>query len=502
MMFGGLGSGRRAGATFELAAPAGFACLFVCSLAAAFLAPAWMLSTDMLPVAIIGNLFVLLLCVVAALSRSGERPRNLTFALWWVLMSSEEFFVHRAETETTMAGHFAPEAYAEASIWVMVFAAALVLTFRDSGYLKLLLRGPYRWLALYGALCLASCAWAIRPVFTAAWSFKLALTILLLTMCASRIREEEDLKSFLKVTLWGLAFVTIVPPLRALFYPGPIFEDGRLGTSISPTGLSGMAATLLLTALAAGPLLRARWVGVLGVAGAGVMFLAGGKTAILGGVLSAVLFFAVQRRVGAAVGVFAGLAVLGAMVISVTPVSSYLRNYLASGEASTLTGRTGLWDLAFPLIVNRPLTGYGYASSRFVSVQVGGVIWDPANLHNGFLEALFNNGLLGLALVLAIQCAIIARLARVVRLSGCPASLRTVAIGGGAMLLNVLVAGMSNAVFGGRAEGPFVTMLALITISERLAYVAQRSRAPEAIRGRSPQSPITDFGIAAESPAG
>jgi len=482
MIFGGSSRGQGGSAHPYLTAAAGLAALFAFSLAAAFLAPGWMLSPDILPVAIIGNLFVLLLCVVAALSRDeGARLRNLTFALWWVLISSDEFFVYRAETETTMAGHFAPEAYAEACIWVMVFAVALILMLRDSGYRRFLLSGPYLWLTLYGALCAASCAWAVRPVFTAAWSFKLALTILLLTMCASQIREEKHLKSFLKVTLWGLAFVTLVPPLRAPLLAGPVFEEGRLGTSISPNGLSGIAGTLLLVALAAGPLLRSGWANALALAGAAVMFLAGGKTSILAGVLSAVLFFALSRRVALAAGVLAGLVALGALVISLTPVSSYLQSYLLSGEASTLTGRIGLWELAWPLILKRPLLGYGHASSRFVSVQLGaGIVWDPGHLHNGYLEALYNNGFLGLALVVAIQCAIIASLARVVRLPGCPPYLKTAAIGGGAILLNLLVNGMSNAVFGGRAEGMCMIMLALVPVSERLAYLAERRRVPEA----------------------
>ena len=77
-------------------------------------------------------------------------------------------------------------------------------------------------------------------------------------------------------------------------------------------------------------------------------------------------------------------------------------NYAASADGATLTARTELWGLAMPFIRNRPILGYGYASSRFISLQVGGVSWDPGHMHNGFLEALYNNGFLGLFLMLAI----------------------------------------------------------------------------------------------------
>lgn len=452
---------------------AGILLLFVLTAACVWLMPGWMLTSDMLPAFSAGILIIGVVCVVAG--RSGDQEethRRLTFLLWWFILSSEEFFVRLSQTEDTVRGNFAPEAFEEAIIWVIVFFCGAILMLRKPGSLRGLWQGSYKWLTVYAGLCLISCAYATQKTFSLAWTFKLCIVILLLQMCRSQINDEKKLKTFLNATLWGLAFLALLPPVRALFLEGPMFEDGRLGNSISPTGLSGIAGTLFLTALAVRPIVGRRWTGFLAVAGAIVMFLAGGKSSIIAGLLSAMFFFLMQKRIGAAAGVVTGVLAIGMVVVSMTPVSGYLMNYAQSGEAATLTARSGLWELAMPLILSRPLQGYGYASSRFISVQVGGVAWDPGHMHNGFLEALYNNGALGLAVMIALHAVIIRNAFRVLRDPKVNARYRGLAAGCAAIYLNILMNGMVNATFGGRADGPFLILLALLVIGERVRFLA------------------------------
>jgi O-antigen ligase len=427
--------------------------------------------------------------VIVAHGRGGDSDathRRLTFLLWWVLLGSEEFFVRLNQTEDTARGNFAPEAFEEAMIWILVFVCGAVLILRKPRSLDTLWQGPYKWLLVYGGLCIVSCAYATQKAFSVAWTFKLCIVVLLLQMCRSQIQDEKKLKTFLNATLWGLAFLTIVPPVRALFLTGPIFEDGRLGNSISPTGLSGIAGTLFLTALAVKPVTGGRWTWFLGGSGAIVMFLAGGKAAIIAGVLSAMLFFLMQKRVGAAIGVGAGVLAVGTAVIAITPVSGYLMNYAGAGDAATITARSSLWDLAMPFIRNRPVQGYGYASSRFISLQVGGVSWDPGHMHNGFLEALYNNGVLGLIIMLGIHASILRSVFRVVRDKTVNKRLRALAAGCAAIYFNILLNGMFNASFGGRAGGTFIVLLSLLAIGERLTFLT--SVAPATSAAVKPQS--------------
>ncbi len=181
-----------------------------------------------------------------------------------------------------------------------------------------------------------------------------------------------------------------------------------------------------------------------------------------------------QKRIAAAVGVAIGVLVTGAAVIAVTPVSGYLMNYVESSDGATLTARGDLWAQAMPFIRNRPILGYGYASSRFISLQLGGVSWDPGHMHNGFLEALYNNGFLGLLVMLAIHGCILRSLYRLIRDKSINPRLRALAIGCAAIYFNIFLNGIFNASFGGRAGGTFIILLALLTIGERLTFLASR----------------------------
>jgi len=470
---------------------AGILLLFALTVAFVWLMPAWMLTPDMLPAFTAGILIIGAVCFASArLGDSSETYRRLTFLLWWVLLSSEEFFVRLNQTEDTALGHFAPEAFEEAMVWLLVFFCGAVLLLRRPGSMNGLWKGPSKWLSIYALLCVLSCAYATQKAFSVAWTFKLCVVVLLLQLCRSQIQDEQKLKTFLNATLWGVAFLTIVPPVRALFLPGPIFEDGRLGNSISPTGLSGIAGTLFLTALAFRPVTGNRKTWFLAGAGAVVMFLAGGKTSIVAGVLSAMLFFLMQKRIAAAVGVAIGVLATGVAVIAMTPVSGYLMNYATSADGATLTARTDLWGLAMPFIRNRPILGYGYASSRFISLQLGGVSWDPGHMHNGFLEALYNNGFLGLVVMLAIHGCILRSMFRMIRDKRINARLRGLAIGCTAIYFNILLNGMFNASFGGRAGGTFIVLLALLTIGERLTFLASRVPATVVVVEPEDSSPI------------
>lgn len=435
--------------------------------------PATLLTWETVPFALAGNAMFLLLAVYAGRSATGVRQeKRLAFVVWFLLISSEEFFVRRNEIEDTFSGNMATGAFAEAGVWVLLFLVIVVFTARNHEYLRSLFAGPYKWLALFGLLCVASCVYSPKPAFSLAWGFKLCIVILVLQACASHIQNEEDLAGFLKATVCGIAFLAIVPPVRALFLDVPVFQDGRLGNSMSPTGMSEVAGALLVTSLACRSIIRARSLSVLTIAAVVIMFMAGGKAAILSTTLSVTLFFLARKKVGSAAVGLAVIMVVGVIVVTATPVSSYLENYADSGQASTLSGRMGLWEIALPAVLSRPLLGNGYATSRFFSVQIGGIPWGPGHMHNGFLEVLYNNGAIGLALLLLIQAGIVIGLVKAMFRFGPTSPLQPLAVGGIALFVNTLIDGMFNASFGGRATGIFVVMLSLVVMSERMLALA------------------------------
>ncbi len=75
-------------------------------------------------------------------------------------------------------------------------------------------------------------------------------------------------------------------------------------------------------------------------------------------------------------------------------------------EASTLTGRTSIWDTLIGYVAARPMIGYGYGSfwTKFriqaISVKQG---WVVSDAHSGFLDIVLGVGMVGAAIFVLIQ---------------------------------------------------------------------------------------------------
>jgi O-antigen ligase len=126
-----------------------------------------------------------------------------------------------------------------------------------------------------------------------------------------------------------------------------------------------------------------------------------------------------------------------------------------------------LWIFVWPAILQKFIIGHGYVSSRFVSVAMPGTPFQAGHMHNGFLEALYNNGIIGLFAVLMVHVAIVRNLYKAIR-GGLSQRARQLGIGCAAVYANLLINGMFNATFSGRANAPFMMLLALVMISTRL----------------------------------
>ena len=95
-------------------------------------------------------------------------------------------------------------------------------------------------------------------------------------------------------------------------------------------------------------------------------------------------------------------------------------------------------------------------------------------MHNGFLEVLYNNGVVGLALLLLVQAGIAIGLMKAMFRFRPTSPMHPLAVGCMALFVNTLIDGMFNASFGGRAGGIFVVMLSLVVVSERLLALAPK----------------------------
>jgi O-antigen ligase len=224
---------------------------------------------------------------------------------------------------------------------------------------------------------------------------------------------------------------------------------------------------LVLLALILNSVQKRSWLVGLGILGTTVMIMAGGKAGIAAGIASVTLFFVLQKRVAASFGWLLGVLVLGGTIIAATPLATYFTTYQAQGQLSTITGRTGLWKALWPEIMQHPIVGHGYLASRFLSEEVEGAFASAGHTHNGFIEALYNNGLVGLVILVGIHFVIVKNLRRALKAPP-DRNAHLLAVGSSAIYVNLLLNGLFNATFGGRASTPFMLLLGLVVVSEAL----------------------------------
>ncbi len=437
--------------------------------------PDALFSWDAAPLAITGFLLTVFLCVaIAGRSAEANSFRGVAFTLWWFLLGSQVFFLRFGTSESAYLEQFSFEAYAELIFWVALCLGLLIATIRNPCYLKNMFVGPYKWLTFYGLVCLGSVVLSPRPAFSLAWAFKLALGILILNLIASLIATPYDLRAFLNVTFWGFAFLTFAPILQTLSDPATAFENGRLGGSVVPDAQSALAGTFLLLVLTFYAIRPRRWLFFVGGLAVVAMLLPGGKAAIAAAILAGFLFFFLQRRFGAVAGIGAAFSSIAILLFLFTPLGSYVKFYASSGQAASLTGRTGLWDAAVPAIRQKVLLGHGFVASKFVAQRLEGLPFKAGHLHNGLLETAYNNGLVGLLLMIAINFVIVRALIRVLRRHPVSSAFYQLAAGGLAVYVNLLINALFNASFGGRVLAPFLMLMALLFYSERLATFSER----------------------------
>jgi O-antigen ligase len=438
-------------------------------------------SWDLISLLSVVTVIFALLC--GALSSPRTYHRRVAFLLWWILLTSEEVFSRWSTSENALQNRFSFAAYSEAFIWFTVLIAMVIYTLGDAGYLRTIWSGPTRLLLTFAFVCLFSCAYTPQPLFALAWAFKLLLVVFVIQACRDHFVTAEDISLFFRVTLWAYAFLAILPLLRVLPDPSIAFEEGRLSKIASPTGLGASAGNLFLLALVFYYPLKARLSIVLAGLGLSILIFSGGKTGIASAIFSAVFFFVLQKKFGSVMRLIGSIAIVAAGIVLTTPVAGYFEMYGESGQAATISGRLPLWSAALPSILRSPILGHGFMSSRFVAIDIGGIPWDAGHMHNGFLEALYNDGIVGLILIVLMHAIILKNFVFLI----CRHSLiepKTFRICAGCLAIyaNLLINGMFNASFGGRPEASFMTLMALVIVSDVLATL----KLPTQVLDRAP----------------
>jgi hypothetical protein len=430
--------------------------------------------------------FALILMGSFYLPVQGPKP---AFVIWWVMLIGECIFFREGDLNSNAnayAGNFPTAAYGEAIAWILCLLAVLVCAARVRGFFRQIFIGDFKWNTLFALVCIVSCAYTPRFSLGAVWGFKIGLVVLLLWACSTRIHDLKDTVSFLRFGIWAYAIIVLQQVIVAAMRGEMFDEEGRMSTIVSPNALSPEAAIMLLMAMMLFSKRKDEGMNrsaiLLGLVGLAVMILAGSKTGVLACVFAGTIFYILRGRLGTAFTYIAGTAALAAVLVLTTPLGDYMHLYQERAGTESFSGRTILWKAVIPEVEHKPIQGHGYMASEFVMFQVNAVGWAAPHLHNGFLEALYNTGLLGFIPMMMMIFVIPKNLIRVLRRTPKDEYLYRVAAGSFALYAFLLINGFFNSSFGGKCTPPFMLLMGLVVVSQKLL---QQAPAPVTIWKRT-----------------
>jgi O-antigen ligase len=459
--------------------------------------PGWLASEASLKPMIALAMLLIPLCAILAVAKArGVDAQHATFALtlliWWFLLISDEFFNRISDVQSTYEGQFSGDAYSEVFTWVIAFLILGFLSLARPEYLSKMFSGSYKWITSFMLSCLVAAVYSPSPLYALGWWFKLFLVSLVLGLCTSCIEKLSDVRAFLWSSLWGFLFICVLALADALADPTNLFQGvgGRLNAD--PVVLSGIAGLLLIVSLILNAIRGRLWLKLVGFASVVTMIFALGKTGLIAGAVSATVFFVLQKKIASGLALLLGVVLLAVILVAtVTPLANYVSTYRAG---STLTGRTEVWAGAIPLIKQQPLLGHGYLSSKFMWTTRRGSVDDVApHLHNGFLETLYNNGLVGLVLLLGIHGAILTNLFNARKALSVPNGKESVdleqanilIVGCFALYVDLLIYGCFTPAFGGAASAFFMAFLSILGLSIGLRKLTQQPEAKQPVSARA-----------------
>src|SRR5579885_1184972 len=443
------------------------------------LAGGFLIEPDSFTIMVVSMFFFGLLTLAAGYGRDrAQRTKWIVLITWCALLVSQEVFNYRSNVTTVSDSEFATEAYGEAILWIILCAGVIATVFKYPHFLKGLFEGDNKWMTWLTLLSVASCAMAPSPLFSLAWAFKLVLAVIIVHLCSYEMSELNGIRCFLNVTLWGVLLLVLLPTVRSILEPDPVAGANPTGglelrfLHETPTEISALAGLLLILCLTLYIPKQRRY--PLWIAGVSfvLMIIAGGKTGIVAGFMSGILFYAMQKRVKAAIG-FTALVTVGiGFALVFTPLGEYAAQYIKLDQLTSFTGRTGIWAFAWPLILAKPIIGHGFYSSRFISMIYPGMPIAAIHLHNSVLETAYNNGAIGLFLMTMVLVVIARNLWKTIH-SNASKQLRYLAIGCLAAYVNLFVNGMFNANFGSRPFAPYMILIALVAVSTQLLRISR-----------------------------
>ncbi len=285
---------------------------------------------------------------------------------------------------------------------VMAITLALTLLHRRSMVAAYRMRGPY-WLLL--ALVLLSATWSQAPENT----LRRSVSLLNCLMFVHYAHVRFGLRRLLTIVIWTTVAMAVSSIALGVASPNLGRDFGEYKDAIrgifNQKNDVGEAMLIGVTAVAYRIAARRRIWPELALFAVFVVTtaLSRSTTALLLCGLAFACGCAVRLvRRGGALGfvtivLAATAAVAGLFLVSVLDTATL---FGAIGKDPTLTSRTPLWAEVWDQILERPLTGYGYAGFWLADLPRVQEIWwrlgwEPPHAHNGFLDTALQLGIGG-----------------------------------------------------------------------------------------------------------
>ncbi len=413
---------------------------------------------------------------------AGEREAFLlsTLVLWVFLMVSEAIFTHVQSTASAAKGNVDPGAIYQALSWILSAAVLVFITCFRPVYLRRLFVGPLKWASVFAVVVVISCPLSPKPAYSLALAFKLCVIILTLHAIGEAIDDEIDIFRLFTGIFLGTLIIVSKAFFAQLLEPDP-FRSGRLPN----VGLSGTCGVLLLLCLLCFFIKKNLFFLMLGTYSVVIMILCGTKGGMVASFVSLMTFFVLMKRPAQALAVGFVFGLIFVLCVLFTPLGKSLEKYSEGGSVTTLTGRTNLWTNAWPNIESHPLLGKGYRASRFLSEDVPGAFKDAGNMHNSFLEVMYNDGLAGVIPIAVIIVLTVVNLKTAI-LRPPTVELRYYAVTALALEIHLFVWGLVAVTFGGQPEDRFMTFFALLVVSMFLRSQCDKKYAKAVYGNRLP----------------
>jgi O-antigen ligase len=294
------------------------------------------------------------------------------------------------------------------AVWLTALVIGLV---NLPASMRLLLNLPSLGLLAYLALAIASTTYSVDPRYT----FGSAVAVLCLVPFAAAVVARLSVKELLVIFLLALGAHVALALVLWFVAPGIAVWGRSWGSQIRLRGLTGHPASMgdvaglcLVTALL---LWRERWLSTQAAIGVAILdvaalLLSGTRSSMLGAALamSSVGRYRPVAIVLCVISLFGGLLVVYANPSALNAIAYEVARGDNADNVLTLSGRIHIWQQSLLLFEQRPLFGYGYASTRVLFLSEFTLDRSegetPPHAHNVIVQSLVTTGIVGTAILL------------------------------------------------------------------------------------------------------